>query len=426
MKTNHPITLLVFCCLGIFAGCRTTSQQRPTQEERELSTKLDSIIIPSVDFEDVTIGAAVESLVAQSVSLDPKHEGVVVSFPYPEERECPVSESRVHFQNVSLKQALQVIGKTSGLSGGISGREYVFQGCHMAPAQMITRGFPLRNSTMQHWLHEVIEESEPTPESLHRLFSHMGIHQTKGMTLTYDLAREVLTVSADEEDMVSIVHVVSLMNSLQVVPKVLTHPIATTSSTPVKIKGDDIFDHRSPIWAQHSSLIGVPNFHKINDFLYRSAQPTAIGMANLEAMGIKTVVSLRSFHSDRDELKGTGLAYEHLYVKAWHPEPKEVVSFLKIVTDTNRTPVLVHCQHGADRTGAMCALYRVAVQGWTKEEAIKEMTEGDFGFHEIWKNLPSWITDMDIEVIRKEVGITNVSIVVGPHGNSERNTDEFP
>ncbi|MCP4369159.1 MAG: dual specificity protein phosphatase family protein [Deltaproteobacteria bacterium] len=66
---------------------------------------------------------------------------------------------------------------------------------------------------------------------------------------------------------------------------------------------------------------------------------------------------------------------------------------------------LVRCQHGADRTGTMCALYRVAVQGWTKEEAIREMTEGGFGFHEVWKILPSWIKELDIESIRKDAGI---------------------
>lgn len=42
-----------------------------------------------------------------------------------------------------------------------------------------------------------------------------------------------------------------------------------------------------------------------------------------------------------------------------------------------------------------------------KDEAIEELKEGGFGFHEIWKNLPSWIADLDIEAIRKEVGITN-------------------
>ncbi len=108
---------------------------------------------------------------------------------------------------------------------------------------------------------------------------------------------------------------------------------------------------------------GVPNLHKISDSLYRSAQPSAAGMKNLKTMGIETIVNLRSFHSDRAEIGDTGLAYEHIYMKAWHPEEEDAVRFLQIVTNPKRGPVLVHCQHGADRTGTMCALYRVVGAG---------------------------------------------------------------
>ena len=128
-------------------------------------------------------------------------------------------------------------------------------------------------------------------------------------------------------------------------------------------------------------------------------------MKNLKQMGIETIVNLRSFHSDRDEIGATGLGYEHIYMKAWHPERKEIARFLQIVTNPKRTPVLFHCQHGADRTGTMCALYRIVVEGWTKEEAIREMTDGGFRFHKIWANLPKWIEDRDIDSIRKDAGI---------------------
>jgi len=162
---------------------------------------------------------------------------------------------------------------------------------------------------------------------------------------------------------------------------------------------------RPVLWAQPYKIDGVPNLHKVSEDLYRGAQPTAIGMTNLKQMGIETVVNLRSFHSDRDEIGNTGLGYEHIYMKAWHPEKKEVVRFLQIVTNPNRTPVLVHCLHGADRTGTMCALYRIVVQGWTKEEAIREMTEGGFNFHAVFDNLPDWIQELDLESIKKDAGI---------------------
>ena len=160
---------------------------------------------------------------------------------------------------------------------------------------------------------------------------------------------------------------------------------------------------RPSSWATPITLEGIPNLHKVSDNLYRSAQPTPLGMFNLRNLGIKTVINLRAFHSDADEIKDLPLDREHIFMKAWHPEREDVIQFLRIVTDPKRTPVLVHCQHGADRTGAMCAMYRIIVQGWTKEEAIREMMEGGFGFHEIWDNLPAWIDQVDVESLKKDL-----------------------
>jgi len=160
-------------------------------------------------------------------------------------------------------------------------------------------------------------------------------------------------------------------------------------------------------WAKAIELTGLHNFHKVSDNLYRGAQPTEEGMSQLEKLGIKTIINLRSFHSDRDEIKDAKFNYEHIYMKPWHPEEKEIVRFLKIVTDANLVPVFVHCQHGSDRTGTMCAIYRIAVQNWPKDKAIEEMTKGDFGFHDIWANLIEYIRGLDIEKIKKQAGLNN-------------------
>ncbi len=171
------------------------------------------------------------------------------------------------------------------------------------------------------------------------------------------------------------------------------------------VTGDQANTARNPKWAKKLSLPGVGNFHKVCDVLYRGAQPTAQGMKNLEKMGIKTVVNLRSFHSDRDEMKDTKMAYEHITMKAWHAEEKEIVRFLKIVADKDNQPVFVHCQYGADRTGTMSAIYRIIVQNWTKEDTIEEMTKGGFGYHGIWKNLVDYIQDLDIEKIKRKAEV---------------------
>jgi protein tyrosine phosphatase (PTP) superfamily phosphohydrolase (DUF442 family) len=160
-------------------------------------------------------------------------------------------------------------------------------------------------------------------------------------------------------------------------------------------------------WAQPIELNGVPNLHRITDQLYRSAQPSAEGMENLKAMGIETVINLRSFSSDRGEIGNTGLGYEQIYMKAWHPERKEVMRFLQILTNEKRQPELFHCKHGADRTGMMCAVYRIVVQGWSKEAAIAEMEQGGYNFHSIWFNLTNWIEALDVESIRDELDLAD-------------------
>jgi protein tyrosine phosphatase (PTP) superfamily phosphohydrolase (DUF442 family) len=162
-------------------------------------------------------------------------------------------------------------------------------------------------------------------------------------------------------------------------------------------------------WAAPVEKDGLPNLHKVSPDLYRGAQPTAAGIRQLKDMGIKTIINLRSFHSDKDEIGDVGIGYEHIYFKPWHPEEEEIVRFLKIVTDKHKTPVFVHCQHGADRTGLMCAIYRVAVCGWSKESALDEMINGGFGFHPVWKNLRDYLMNLDIEKVKNKAGIRKLN-----------------
>lgn len=158
--------------------------------------------------------------------------------------------------------------------------------------------------------------------------------------------------------------------------------------------------NRPAQWAVPIKLQGVSNLHRINDSLYRSAQPTKEGMKNLEKMGIKTIITLRAFHSDKDELKGTGLLNSALSVKTWHIEDKDVIRVLKIISKKENGPFLIHCQHGADRTGVMSAMYRIVGQGWSKDEAIREMVEGGYGFHSVWSNIIEYVKNVDVEKIK--------------------------
>ena len=163
---------------------------------------------------------------------------------------------------------------------------------------------------------------------------------------------------------------------------------------------------RSTNWATRVEQAGLPNLFRVSTNLYRCAQPTAEGLKAAEKLGIKTVISLRAFHSDKDEVESTKLRTERIRFNTWHPEDEDVIRFLKLVSNTNNGPYLIHCLHGADRTGTMIAIHRMAFEGWTKQEAIKEMTDGGFGYHTVWRNLIKYLNELDVEKLKKKAGIT--------------------
>jgi tyrosine-protein phosphatase SIW14 len=124
--------------------------------------------------------------------------------------------------------------------------------------------------------------------------------------------------------------------------------------------------------------------------LYRSGQPTPAGLEKVVAeYGIRTVVSLRPVRDTdgspdtwEEELCGR-LGVRHVRIapddnqgEAWLGRMAE--GFLKVMDEPANAPVLVHCFAGRDRTGTMCAGFRMEYDGWTTEQALAEMRE--FGF----------------------------------------------
>lgn len=168
---------------------------------------------------------------------------------------------------------------------------------------------------------------------------------------------------------------------------------------------------RPATWATPAATVPeLPNLHRVNATLYRSAQPDATGFARLVTgeplfagdAPVRTVVSLRAFHRD-PPIPGRGVRQERIAIHTWHVTDDEVVRFLRIATTPRLQPVLVHCQHGADRTGLLVAVYRMAYEGWTREQARAEMTDGGFGYHPVWQNLLRYLDTVDVEALKARV-----------------------
>ncbi len=160
---------------------------------------------------------------------------------------------------------------------------------------------------------------------------------------------------------------------------------------------------RPSTWAQPVKDATVKNLHRVTPQLYRSAQPDAAGMRELEKLGVRTVIDLRDLNSDVRAARGTGLRLVRVKMDAWHIEDEDIARALAVLRRKGQGPFLVHCHHGSDRTGVVCAMYRIVEQRWSREDAIRELTEGGFGFHAIWANIPRYLRNADVEKIRRQV-----------------------
>jgi protein tyrosine/serine phosphatase len=165
---------------------------------------------------------------------------------------------------------------------------------------------------------------------------------------------------------------------------------------------------RPPTWAHPIVLEGAPNLHLVDENFYRSAQPDANGFGALaKQYGVQTVISLRAFNSDRSPTRGLDLRLVRFRIHTWHIEREDVVGALRALRRAMAEgATLLHCQHGADRTGLIVALYRVLYQGWSKNAALDEMLKGNFGFHAVWGNIPRYIRDADVDRLRRDIGVS--------------------
>jgi tyrosine-protein phosphatase SIW14 len=131
------------------------------------------------------------------------------------------------------------------------------------------------------------------------------------------------------------------------------------------------------------SRVRIENFGRINAHYYRGGQPEGDDFQDLAALGVKTIVNLTSDDAQRDEEARTeqaGMKYFQIPMTTHRaPTAAEVGEFLSIVNDPANQPVFVHCVGGRHRTGVMTAVYRINEDGWSADQAFREMKQYKFG-----------------------------------------------
>ncbi|HXD94067.1 MAG TPA: dual specificity protein phosphatase family protein [Bacteroidia bacterium] len=158
-----------------------------------------------------------------------------------------------------------------------------------------------------------------------------------------------------------------------------------------------------PSTANKLNLARFTNLYKVDDSLYRSEQPSNKGFILLDSVGIKTIINLRQRKTDNYKIKKTGLELVNVPMNAWTISYSDIVASMRVVIHAKK-PILIHCKHGADRTGCIVAIYRIVKCGWTREDAIKEFRYGGFHYHEkSFPNILRLLETVDIEQIKKDI-----------------------
>jgi tyrosine-protein phosphatase SIW14 len=125
---------------------------------------------------------------------------------------------------------------------------------------------------------------------------------------------------------------------------------------------------------------GIPKFGEVSPQLYRGGQPSSESLEYLASMGVEIIVNLRpGEHPDEEqEARRLGMRYVSIPWHCYHPNDQAMADFLHVLRENPNKKIFVHCELGSDRTGMSIAAYRMSVQGWSADEAMKEMQV--FGF----------------------------------------------
>jgi len=164
------------------------------------------------------------------------------------------------------------------------------------------------------------------------------------------------------------------------------------------VHADDGSPARPAEWAQPVNV--HYNLFQMTPTLFRSALPDTTAVPLLEKLKVATVINFLP-EPDSRWLTTQDIAQVQLPYRTNHVDDADVLKALRAIKEAEaKGPVLMHCEHGSDRTGLMAAMYRVVVQGWSKEEALGEMTQGGFGDSKHFKGGVRYMMRADVDKLR--------------------------
>lgn len=148
---------------------------------------------------------------------------------------------------------------------------------------------------------------------------------------------------------------------------------------------------------------GIPNLAMVEQGVWRGGQPNSEGWAWLKSQGVTYDVKLNTWDeaSDKDAMVNGIFVQDDGIINfeeqtIGKPNSYALASAVQSLINhagVKGEGVFIHCEHGQDRTGLVIGAYRVTAEGWSKEDAYREMRT--YGFHPMLRGLVrAWDEDV--------------------------------
>lgn len=120
-------------------------------------------------------------------------------------------------------------------------------------------------------------------------------------------------------------------------------------------------------------VAGVDNVYRLSPRILTGGKPDSeAGFAELQELGVKTIVSVTDETPDEEIAKKYGLKYIHVPMDYEGVSPEQRESILDAFSDSSE-PVYIHCNSGRNRGATAAAICLIGVEGKSNDEAVSWM-----------------------------------------------------
>jgi protein tyrosine/serine phosphatase len=142
-----------------------------------------------------------------------------------------------------------------------------------------------------------------------------------------------------------------------------------------------LIDHADMLLIDHGIFRSIyANRHQIAGDAWRSSQPSPRQIAQMAALGIRTIVNLRgerdcgAYRLQVAACRKHGIAMEELTLKSRAAPTRQQIHAAKALFARIQYPMLMHCKSGADRAGLGSALFMILREGKPVAEAMWQLS----------------------------------------------------